>query len=369
MSTWDFSRAGGTVSHYVPADGGYALQSTIQSGTFDARGLAIGPNNEVYVSDGTVEQVRRIVLDDRIFLGVFESAPATEWTTSTVVDYHGALPQYTIAPSYVNVDPYDGMYVTISYYNQNNFYPSTVNTPYASAPSSPAPLYPYSGRSVLDEGQSVGPNKVGKSVPDSLGNVYIQVDGSVFIFRPDGSNSLLLTYAGDFTVDRFNKLWFVDGDNFIHEYDPDPDVNLEWSVIDPSGAALYPDSYASITTDPHGNFYMFDFNNSVIAKYSPDGAGGFTRPANVASVPNEYQVQLAADARGDVFVSLTDQNAVDFYAPDGAGGYTKQANSPFTGLNVPIGIGTDPLRDLVFVADAGNVRVVRASRMPPPPPF
>ncbi|MHB1131140.1 MAG: NHL repeat-containing protein [Chloroflexota bacterium] len=110
-----------------------------------------------------------------------------------------------------------------------------------------------------------------------------------------------------------------------------------------------------------GNLYVLDPQRRVVWRYLP-GAGGYDRP------PQEYlneetapglsgAVDLAGD--GNLFVLFSDGQITRF---SGGKAQTFPAVVPDSPLRKPVSITVSPATKYVYVADAGNARVVKFTK-------
>ena len=110
-----------------------------------------------------------------------------------------------------------------------------------------------------------------------------------------------------------------------------------------------------------GNLYILDPQRRLVWRYVPGGAG-YDRP------PQEYLSELAAPDLGNAIDMASDGNLYLLFADGQISRYSGGTGQPFpaivpdAALRNPTGIFASPATRYLYVADAGNARVVRFTK-------
>ncbi len=155
-------------------------------------------------------------------------------------------------------------------------------------------------------------------------------------------------------VDSNRTVYVVDRQtSVIHRYTP----NSAGGFTPQSNVATVSGVPYAVDVDSAGIVYVTDTANNAVHRYSPDGSGGFTQLSDAVTGLN-FPLGIAVDGGGTVYVADSNNNAVRRYTPNGLGGFTQQSDVVNTGLNSPVGIAIDKV-GAVYVADRGNWAVHR----------
>jgi streptogramin lyase len=195
------------------------------------------------------------------------------------------------------------------------------------------------------------PGPATKSALNAPSGVAVDAHGDLFI--ADSNNNVVeeVTPAG--------KLSVAVGDGKTGP--PTPGPATKSALDDPSGVAV----------DAHGDLFVADYNNNVVAKVSPagklsvvagNGHGGPPTPGPATKSSLDNPSGVAVDAHGDLFIADSNNNVVEEVTPAGklsvvAGNGTLGPAVPgpakSSGLQGPSGVALDAHGD-VFIADWAN---------------
>lgn len=199
------------------------------------------------------------------------------------------------------------------------------------------------------------------SVP---GGVAVDVSGNLYI--ADASNQVIRK------VDAFGTITTFAGTSGVSGYSGDGGAAVSAKLNLPYG----------VGTDPSGNVYIVDMNNSVIRKVNTlgvistvagNGLSGFSGDGfDATNAQLNYPSGIAIDASGNMFISdqgnnrvrkVTSLGIISTYAGTGLAGYSGD-NGPALAadLSAPWGVALDAGGNL-YIADMGNhaVRMVDGS--------
>ena len=282
-------------------------------------GLALSPQNEMYVSDEADNVVRKIAGDAVVIIaGSPGAAGATE----------GQFAQFR-NPRGLAVTPFDGYVYAADTMNQE------IRILYTGGPFVPA--FGVAGAALIPGNADGVGNASRFNTPSGLaatrrGNLYVA----------DTQNNLIRKmtqvtgYIGLFTISTI-------AGGFHAPLGVAVDANETVYVAD---------------TDDHTIRKIVNGVVSVVAGESgvvgsSDGRGG--------QAHFDHPTGIALDARGNLFV--TDRNGVRRIAPSGL------VSTVATGFNAPAGIIVDA-SDRIFVADSANhiIRLIEPATVPPPTP-
>lgn len=155
-------------------------------------------------------------------------------------------------------------------------------------------------------------------------------------------NHVVFQLESDPSVDPAGNIYVADtGHDEVQKWDP----ALGTQTVIGAGMLAAPQGVA---VDPAGNLYVADTGKNRVVKFDPAGNligswGGFDQPADV-----EFWASV-------VYVSETGADRVDELSPDGS--VLARFGGPGR-VSLPQGLGVDS-QGRVYVADAGNARVVR----------
>ncbi len=203
---------------------------------------------------------------------------------------------------------------------------------------------------------------------DSVGNVYVQEYGVIYVVTPAGALSIFASSIGGMpvglAVDGGGNAYTVDGrSDTVNRIAPDGVVTTvagsgTIGTADGTGTAAEFNSPMAVATDASGDLVVADTGNRILRKVTRDGVvttiagvpgvSGY-RDGTVASPPLMSPWGVAVNGSGNALV--TDSNAILMITPDG----TRTVVAEIAGA---AGAAVDDSGNF-FVADASNHAIRR----------